>query len=93
MYLHMAEHFYDVHRIEFDFQVTIETNNICHILMLVEGTSIKVQTENGTVQDFHYAETFVVPAAAKSYTLVNTGGGKAKVVKAFVKDGFTLPAN
>jgi mannose-6-phosphate isomerase class I len=86
-----ADHFYDVHRMEFDFQVTMETNNVCHILMLVEGTSIKVQTADGTVQDFHYAETFVIPAAAKSYTLVNTGNGKAKVVKAFVKDGFTLP--
>lgn len=81
-----AEHFYDVHRIEFDFQVTVETHDVCHILMLVEGSRIKVQTADGTVLDFNYAETFVIPAGAKSYTLINTGGGKAKVVKAFVKD-------
>jgi mannose-6-phosphate isomerase class I len=88
-----AEHFYDVHRIEFDFQATIATNNVCHILMLVEGTSVKVQTADGTTLDFHYAETFVIPASAKSYTLVNTGGGKAKVIKAFVKDEVNLPIN
>ncbi|MDQ7948196.1 MAG: hypothetical protein REI93_05115, partial [Pedobacter sp.] len=85
-----ADHFYDVHRIEFDSEVTIETNDVCHILMLVEGSSIKVQTADGTVFDFSYAETFVIPAAAKSYAMVNTGGGRAKVVKAFVKDVVNL---
>jgi hypothetical protein len=28
----------------------------------------------------------VIPAAAKSYTLTNLGAGKARVVKAFLKD-------
>lgn len=86
-----AEHFYDVHRIEFDSEITIATDDTCHILMLVEGTSVQVETANGTVQDFHYAETFVLPAAAEKYTLKNAGEGRAKVVKAFVKEGFTLP--
>lgn len=84
------DHFYDVHRIELDTQVTIETNNVCHILMLVEGTTVKVGTADGTLADFQYAETFVVPAAAKSYTITNTGNTRAKVVKAFVKDNISL---
>ncbi len=87
------EHFYDIHRIEFDFQVAIETNHVCHILMLVEGTTITVQTADGTTLHFHYAETFVIPAAAKSYTILNTGKGRAKVVKAFVKDEVNLLQN
>ena len=86
------EHFYDVHRIEFDDRVTVETNNVCHILMLVEGKSIAIETANGTLANFHYAETIVIPAAAGSYKIVNTGGGRAKVVKAFVKDEVSLPA-
>jgi mannose-6-phosphate isomerase class I len=88
-----AEHFYDVHRLEFDNKVTVETGNICHILMLVEGSSITVQTADGTVCDFSYAETFVVPAAAGSYTIINKGEGKAKVVKAFVKENLSFPVN
>jgi hypothetical protein len=84
------DHFYDVHRIEFDSRVTIETNNVCHILMLVEGETISIQTANGRISKFHYAETIVIPAAAGSYNIRNTGSGRAKVVKAFVKDQVNL---
>jgi len=86
-----AEHFYDIHRIDFDSSVTIQTDNVCHILMLVEGTTITVQTPDGAGLGFYYAETFVVPASAKSYTLTNTGQGRAKVIKAFVKEEINLP--
>ncbi|MFD0766013.1 class I mannose-6-phosphate isomerase [Mucilaginibacter lutimaris] len=80
-----AEHFYDVHRIEFDRIVKLETNDVCHVLMLVEGKAISVETADGTKHDFAYAETFVIPAAAGSYTLTNLGKGRAKVIKAFLK--------
>lgn len=79
------EHFYDVHRIEFDKEIIIETHNQCHIMMLVEGSAITIKTANGTEQTFAFAETFVVPAAAQSYTLVNLGENRAKVIKAFLK--------
>lgn len=79
------EHFYDVHRMEFDNTVTVNTEDVCHVLMLVEGKSISVETADGTKHDFAYAETFVIPAAAGSYTLTNMGKGRAKVVKAFLK--------
>jgi mannose-6-phosphate isomerase class I len=80
-----VEHFYDVNRIEFDNTVTVDTDNVCHVLMLVEGESIGVETADGTKHDFAYAETFVIPAAAGSYTLTNLSKGRAKVVKAFLK--------
>jgi mannose-6-phosphate isomerase class I len=83
-------HFYDVHRIEFDSEITIETKNVCHILMLVEGSAISIETKNGTSSKFHYAETIVIPAAAGSYKITNTGSGRARVVKAFVKDEVSL---
>jgi len=79
------EHFYDVHRIEFDSAVTITTHNRCHILMLVEGTSLSVVTANGNKTIYHYAETFVIPAGALSYTLHNNGLSRAKAIKAFLK--------
>lgn len=79
------EHFYDVHRIEFDSQISIETNNVCHVMMLVEGESVLIETQDGKKQEFAYAETFVVPAAAKNYLLTNLGKERAKVIKAFLK--------
>jgi hypothetical protein len=79
------EHFYDVHRIEFDDEIVIETNNCCHVMMLVEGESLEIETANGSKQVYAYAETFMVPAAAGKYRLKNMGNGRAKVVKAFLK--------
>lgn len=79
------EHFYDVHRIEFLDTVTVISNNSCHVLMLVEGTSIIVRTNNGVERRFNYAETFIIPAAARSYQLINKTGKTAKVIKAFIK--------
>lgn len=81
-----AEHFYDVHRMDFDDKISVNTDGLCHVMMLVEGESVLLETDNGSKHVFAYAETFVVPAAAKSYTLTNLGKSKARVIKAFLKD-------
>ncbi|MDR2274716.1 MAG: class I mannose-6-phosphate isomerase [Sphingobacterium sp.] len=80
------DHFYDVYRYEFAQEVAIETKGQCHIMMLVEGEAIELTTANGMKKIFHYAETFAVPAAARSYSLRNLGTGPAKVIQSFVKD-------
>ncbi len=79
------EHFYDVHRIDFENKVTVETDNNVHVMMLVEGESVLLETADGTRHTFAYAETFVIPAAAGSYTLTNVGQHTARVIKAFLK--------
>jgi len=79
------DHFYGVLRYEFDRDVSIETDNRCHVMMLVEGDRILLETRGGMQFIFNYAETFVVPAACESYILKNSGSGRAKVVQAFVK--------
>jgi mannose-6-phosphate isomerase class I len=81
---HRAQ-FYDVQRVEFDDQVALETGDSCQVMSLVEGSAVLLETANGLRQHFNYAETFVVPAAAGSYTLKNLGEHRAKVVKCFIK--------
>lgn len=80
-----TEHFYDIHRVEFDSEIGVDTYNCCHVMMLVEGDAILLETAAGAKQVFAYAETFVIPAAAGSYKLTNLGGKRAKVIKAFLK--------
>jgi len=81
-----SEHFYDVHRFEFSDTVEATTGGSCHIMSLVEGQSVILETANGMRQHFNYAETFVVPAAAGSYRLISPDKQPVKVIKAFVKE-------
>jgi mannose-6-phosphate isomerase class I len=78
-------HFYDVHRFDFTSSVEATTDGSCHVLSLVEGQSITLETEHGYRQHFNYAETFVIPAAAGRYRLVNQGKSEVKLITAFLK--------
>lgn len=79
------DHFYAIHRFEFDTVIEGHTNGQCHILSLVEGDLILVRTGQ-MEQVIHYAETFIIPADAVQYQIINKGKGRAKVLTAFVKD-------
>ena len=81
------EHFYNIERFEFETDVTDTTNDQCLILSLVEGESIIVKTGD-LEQVINYAETFIIPANANTYSMRNNGNKKAKVVKAYVKDEY-----
>lgn len=78
-------HFYDIHRLEFNRGVDVALDGSCHVLSLVEGQTVLLETGQGLRQRFNYAETFVIPAAAGHYRLVSESGEWIKVVKCFIK--------
>ena len=78
-------HFYDVHRFEFSTSVEAETGSSCHVMSLVEGQSVLLETASGERARFNFAETFVIPAGAGRYRLTSEDGTPLKVVKTFVK--------
>ena len=80
-----AEHFFDVYRFEFHQSFERETRGSFNLMSLVEGSSVVLETRAGLRQRFNYAETFIVPAAAESYRLVNEGPQPVKVVMACMK--------
>lgn len=80
-----AEHFYDVQRVRFTGQVTLPTNRSCQVMSVVAGEAVILETPQGMRQCFHYAETFVVPAAAEHFTLINETQAPAMVVMAYLK--------
>jgi mannose-6-phosphate isomerase class I len=81
------EHFYTVDRYEFTGTVQIKTNNQCQVCMLVEGEEIEV-VANKKESVFHYAETFIIPAAVGSYEIKQRKNKKAFVVVAYVKEEY-----
>ena len=84
-------HFYDVHRYTLSTTLELETNNKCHVWMLVEGHSVLVETSNGVKQLFHFAETFVIPAAAGSYKIHKASKEEnVRLVMSFVKTGISI---
>ncbi|WP_316818149.1 class I mannose-6-phosphate isomerase [Pedobacter nyackensis] len=84
------DHFYEIERVEFDTEVVFNTEDKCHVLMLVEGTSISAEIAGEASYKFNYAETFIVPAATCNYKLINHGTQRAKVIKVHLKDNIQL---
>ena len=76
--------FFAVHRLDFEQAIEDDTAGRFHVLNLVAGERIEIESGVGEVHGLAYAETIVIPAAVGPYRLRRVGGGACKVIKAFV---------
>jgi mannose-6-phosphate isomerase class I len=76
--------FYGVNRLDFEQDVVDETDGRFHVLNLVAGEAVQIETSRAT-HALAYAETIVVPASVGRYRIRRVRGGPCKVVKAFVR--------
>jgi mannose-6-phosphate isomerase class I len=81
----LPELFFAVHRLELEEEVADDTAGRFHVLNLVAGERVVVETDGGAAHDLSYAETIVVPAAAGAYRVRRLAGPPPKLVKAFVR--------
>jgi mannose-6-phosphate isomerase class I len=87
--LHAAS-FIETRRHWFTGKVHHNTNGVVNVLNLIEGREVIVESEHGLFEPFivHYAETFIVPAAAGGYTIRPYGEAAGKLcatIKAYVR--------
>jgi mannose-6-phosphate isomerase class I len=78
-------HLYGVQRYHFRGEIEIETNNKCLVMNLVGGAAIEIISSSGLRQTFSFAETFIVPAAARQIKVKNLSEEVSILVFAFVK--------
>jgi len=85
--LHERE-FIETRRHWFDSPVSHDASRGVHVLNLVEGREAIVESPSRAFEPFtvHYAETFIVPAAAGKYTVRSAeGAGRCATVRASVR--------
>ncbi len=85
--LHERE-FIETRRHWFDSAVMHDASRGVHVLNLVEGKEALVESPTHAFEPFpvHYAETFIVPAAAGTYTVrPGEGAGRCATVRASVR--------
>ncbi|MDO6432418.1 class I mannose-6-phosphate isomerase [Flavitalea sp. BT771] len=87
--LHERE-FIETRRHWFTDTVVHQTNGSVHVLNLVEGREVLVESPSGAFEPFvvHYAETFVVPEFVKEYSVTPYGesaGKQCATMKAYVR--------
>jgi hypothetical protein len=79
--------FYEVRRwvLDVDHAGHDHTGGRFHVLNVVDGDGVVIESASGHRHALHYAETMVVPAAVGAYAIRPEGSGRVQVVKAMVR--------
>ncbi|MEY9871705.1 mannose-6-phosphate isomerase class I [Streptacidiphilus sp. MAP12-33] len=83
----LREMFFEVRRFELANDATVEdsTDGRFHIVNVVEGAGVLVETSAGHRYELAYAETLTVPACVGDYRVRALGTGPVRYVKALVR--------
>lgn len=83
----LDELFFVTHRLEFRDKVEDSTDGRFHILTLVEGKKILIQSKRHKERSYElkFTETVIIPACFSEYLMINLGDKPCKVVKALLK--------
>jgi mannose-6-phosphate isomerase class I len=87
--LHPNE-FIETRRFRFTKTTRHKSTDSVHVMNLVEGNEVIVEDPEKGFEPFivHYAETFIVPASVKEYTITPSGeseGRECVIIKAYVR--------
>lgn len=83
----LPEMFFEVRRLVLDTatHASDDTAGRFHVLNIVEGAGVVIETAAGHLHPLAYAETLVIPAAVGSYTVHRQGEHMVRLVKALVR--------
>ncbi|MFL4910392.1 class I mannose-6-phosphate isomerase [Streptomyces sp. MMS24-I2-30] len=83
----LPEMFFEVRRLELapDSVVDDDTDHRFHVINVVEGDGIRLETSGGHCQVLAYAETLTLPASVGAYRVRALGAGPVRYVKALVR--------
>ena len=82
--------YFSLRRLEFEEEIECDTEGVFHVLTLVDGEKIRVESKNSPEQYYeqNWLEIVVVPACIGKYVVKNLGAQPVCVHLARLKDGF-----
>lgn len=82
--------YFSLRRLEFDREIEDDTNGKFHVLALVDGEKVAVQSIGHPELCYtpSYLDIIVVPAGMGKYRITNLGAGPVCIHKTMLKDGF-----
>lgn len=82
--------YFSLRRLEFEKEIEDDTNGKFHVLTLVDGEKVLVQSLENPELCYtpNYLDVIVVPASIGKYVIKNLGVGPVCIHKTMLKDGF-----
>jgi mannose-6-phosphate isomerase class I len=79
--------FFQTNRLEFDKRIDDRTTDRFHVLTLVEGEKVLIQSKKFKERNYllKFTETIIIPACFGDYMIINKGNIPCKLVKTFVR--------